>query len=50
MRTVTAALLVLPLKLSGFRFDKNYRWGTTRWNRAVYRCVDVVQCNLWAGL
>jgi hypothetical protein len=50
MRTVTAALMVPVLKITGFRFSKDYRWGVTRLHRFVYRSVDVVQANLWAGL
>jgi len=50
MRTTTALLLVPALKLTGFRFDKSYRWGVSKFHRAVYRFVDVVQANLWAGI
>lgn len=50
MRTTLAALLVPVLKVTGFRFDKSYRHGDTAARRAVYRCVDVVQANVWAGL
>jgi hypothetical protein len=50
MRTLTAAIVTPVLKLTGFRFSKDYRWGVSRFHRAIYRCVDVVQANLWAGL
>lgn len=50
MRTLTAALITPALKFTGFRFDKDYRWGTTAKHRLVYWLVDVVQANLWAGL
>jgi len=50
MRTFTAALIAPALKLTGFRFSKDYRWGTTIKHRLVYRLVDVVQANIWAGV
>lgn len=50
MRTLTAALIAPVLKLTGLRFGKDYRYGTTHFHRTVYRCVDVVQANHWAGL
>ena len=50
MRTVLAALVTPVLKLTGFRFNKHYRYGSTRYHKAVYHCIDVVQANLWAGL
>lgn len=50
MRTFTARLITPALKLTGFRFSKDYRYGTTRGHRIVYRLVDVVAANLAAGL
>lgn len=50
IRTLTAAALVPALRLSGFRFSKQYRHGVSRWHRAVYRLVGTVQANIWAGL
>jgi hypothetical protein len=50
MRTLTAALITPALKITGFRFSKDYRWGTTGFHRVIYRCVNTVQANLWAGL
>lgn len=48
MRTNLAKLLVPVMKLSGFRFSKDYRWGVTPFHRAVYACLDVVSANLAA--
>lgn len=50
IRLITAAALVPVLKVTGFRFSKHYRWGTTRYNRVVYACVNTIRANLWAGL
>jgi hypothetical protein len=50
IRTLTAAALVPVLKITGFRFSKEYRWGTTRAKRVVYALVNTVQANLWAGI
>ena len=50
MRKITAAILVPALKLTGFRFSKSYRHGETKFHAVVYRLVDTVQANCWAGL
>ena len=50
MRTFTAILLAPILRATGFRFSKEYRWGTTRFHRIVYRCVSTVEANVRAGL
>lgn len=50
MRFLLAVLLVPFLKLTGYRFSKNFRYGVTRWHRIVYKCVDVVRANQLAGL
>lgn len=49
IRTALAAVLVPALRLTGFRFSKDYRHGTTRFHRAVYACVDTVSANVKAG-
>jgi hypothetical protein len=49
-RLITAALAVPAMKVTGFRFSKDYRWGVSTFHRAVYRCVNTVQANWWAGL
>lgn len=50
IRKITAAAIVPVLKLTGFRFSKDYRHGTTRFHRAVYAMVDTVGANISAGL
>lgn len=50
MRTIIAYLLVPVLKLTGFRFSKDYRCGTTLYHRMVYALVDVVTANIKAGI
>jgi hypothetical protein len=50
MRDLTAVLISPVLKLTGFRFSKDYRWGTTRFHRAVYAVVSTVRANHLAGL
>ena len=50
MRTITAALLVPFMKMSGFRFSKDYRRAIEGWKLFVFIHVDTVQANIWAGL
>jgi formylmethanofuran dehydrogenase subunit B len=50
MRTITAVILAPIMKLTGFRFSKDYRRGTSRYHRTVYTLVDTVGANLRAGL
>lgn len=50
MRNATAAVIAPILKITGFRFSKDYRWGTTRFHRAVYACVSTAKANLIAGM
>ncbi len=48
---LTAAYVISPaLMLTGFRFSKDYRWGVSRFHRAVYATVDTVAANHIAGL
>jgi hypothetical protein len=35
---------------TGFRFSKHYRWGVSRFHRAVYAMVDTVRANQIAGM
>ena len=49
IRNVTAAALVPFMKITGFRFSKGYRLGTSNFHKAVYRCVNTVRANHWAG-
>lgn len=48
-RTIAAYLLIIPMRVTGFRFSKDYRWGLTRHHRFVYRMVDTVHANALAG-
>lgn len=50
MRDLLATILAPVLKLTGFRFSKDYRWGTTRYHRTVYAMVNTVKANVEAGL
>ena len=49
-RMLTAALIVPVLKITGYRFSKNFRHGVTYGHRSVYAMVDTVHANLWAGM
>ena len=49
-REINAAIIAPVLKLTGFRFSKDYRWGTTRFHRAVYALVSTVSANHRAGI
>ena len=48
MRDLTAALIAPLLRLTGYRFSKSYRHGTSAYHRAVYACVNTVRANLRA--
>ena len=50
MRDILATIIAPFLKITGFRFSKEYRWGITRWHRIVYATVNTIQANLKAGL
>jgi len=45
IRNITATIISPIIALTGFRFSKHYRWGTTAINRAVYALVDTVHAN-----
>ena len=47
-REITAILIAPVLRLTGFRFSKEYRWGVTRFHRAVYALVSTVSANIRA--
>lgn len=49
-RTTMAYLIAPALMVTGFRFSKDYRWGTTKFHRAVYAYVNTVAANHIAGL
>ena len=50
MRDLMANLIYPVLKITGFRFSKDYRWGVTAWHRAVYKYVNTIQANIKAGV
>lgn len=45
MRDLTATLIGPVMKLTGFRFSKDYRWGTTARHRAIYALVNTIKAN-----
>ena len=48
IRTINARLLAPVLKLTGFRFSKDYRHCSTIRHRLVYMMVDTVKANTGA--
>ena len=50
IRSINAHLIAPAMMLTGFRFSKDYRWGVSRYHRAVYAMVDTVGANWIAGL
>lgn len=50
VRKITAAPLVPVMMLTGFRFSKLYRHEVDRFHSLVYRWVDTVAANHWAGI
>jgi len=44
----TAHMLAPILRLTGFRFSTDYRYGTTAFHRAVYAVVSTPTANLLA--
>ena len=50
MRNFTAYLAAPILAASGFRFSKDYRWGTTRIHRIVYAALNTVTANYLADV
>lgn len=49
IRNINASIVGLVMRRTSFRFSKDYRWGTTRYHRAVYRCVNTIAANAVAG-
>jgi len=45
MRNFLAHIIAPAMRLTGFRFSKDYRHGTTRFHRAVYTIVSTVGAN-----
>jgi hypothetical protein len=50
MRKIIGLITVPFLKLTGFRFSKDYRHGVTPFKAFVYKHVDTVSANLAAGM
>jgi len=50
IRTTNAYLLIPVLKITGFRFSKDYRWETNLYYKTVYNLVDTVLANIKACL
>lgn len=48
MRDLNGKLIAPVLRLTGFRFSKDYRWGTTVGHRVVYALVNTIRANLIA--
>jgi hypothetical protein len=47
-REIAAKIISPILKLTGFRFSKDYRHGVTLWHRIVYANVSTVIANIRA--
>ena len=50
IRNFTAAIFVPVMIVTGFRFSKKYRWGVSKFHSFVYRWVNTVAANRWAGI
>lgn len=50
MRDMMATLIAPALKLTGFRFSKDYRWGTTVAHRLVSKVLNTTRANQIAGV
>ena len=50
IRKAIGRIIAPAMMLTGFRFSKDYRWGVSRYHRAVYACIDTVGANWSAGL
>lgn len=48
--TLVAVAISPVLLLTGFRFSKDYRWGTTKMHALVYKIVNTTAANRIAGL
>lgn len=50
MKAVLTSLMVPVMKLTGFRFSKQYRRAESGFKAFVYRNINTVEANLRAGL
>ena len=48
VKIATAHMIAPVLRMTGFRFSKDYRYGTTAFHRAVYAVVSTPTANLLA--
>jgi hypothetical protein len=48
MRSLLAWIISPVMRITGYRFSKHFRWGTTCCHRLVYKCVDTVMANHFA--
>lgn len=48
IRHLTALAVAPALRVTGFRFSKDYRHGSTRFHRAVYALCSTVEANGFA--
>ena len=49
-RELVAMVLVPVLYVTGYRFSKAFRHAAGGWRATVYRHVDTVAANVWAGI
>ena len=50
IRNMNASLIAPLLKVTGYRFSKDYRNGTSLHHKLVYKLINTVMANLKAGL
>jgi len=48
MRQINSILIFPFLKISGFRFSKDYRLGKTKYHQIIYLLVDTINANCLA--
>jgi|DEB0MinimDraft_10_1074344.scaffolds.fasta_scaffold266526_2 hypothetical protein len=48
LKVITARMIAPILRMTGFRFSKDYRHGATAYHRAVYAIVSTPTANLLA--
>jgi hypothetical protein len=49
-KTALGVAISPVLYVTGFRFSKDYRWGTTKFHSIVYATVNTIAANRVAGL
>lgn len=48
LRIVTALCLSPALALTGYRFDKSFRWAESGYKAWIYRAVSTISANYYA--